>query len=846
MTVVQHSLYSRIRERCHQDIAPQYLDLSLSDQAFTADGSQLLVLADLIGASLQSYAPGQFVVLLLDRCNTFMPTFWGCLKAGKTALPLPIAAASNRPLPHELDQIVELMAGLGPVTVVVDEHTQASPDWFPAHLELCWLNWSTLLTAKQPPLITSDEADFPFVIQTSGTTGTAKLAAFTGRIPNSQRKNNGRRVLTLFPLSSSTGIGFAYAKNALSAYLPLTQAIRNPKALLDAIEIHRLQVLMMPPVMVQSLLRLAEEDSESDQPPDLSSLTRVNLGSSTISLEAVEKLDALLQQWGARPGLIHFAYGLTETGGVAFGPFKGVSHHDHPEGVKIGTIDSDVEVLIDAEYSGEPGLIKVRRPFSFVGYIRVEENSGWFLQPFTSGEDWFETGDLGVLDGTELVLCGRIKDTISLNSRKISLATVERYLLLACEDQFQEVVACAGPEEQLLVVLVPSTDTLISLNQLKQIITVQLINQFGLPLHELVVTKSSELPRTSTGKILKRLLVERWMASRLDQKSSPHRPLGSHDGSTTVLTLLEVEIRKHVSIPHALDPSQHLSTLGIDSLSFAQIIGSVERTTGSICLLDQCPLNPRLEDLALLFDCTPKNENFQEKILPGKLLVDLSRYPHRPSIAEQIRAANLHITGESVSPDHVVRRLNPDAVGKPIVLIGRLSARFVQEVASLLPEFPVFYLRLLEDYESHSNHNYLCGCYVDWLEAALPQCNPILVGVCLAGVLTLDVARQLYRREHPACLTVLMDWNVGRDKSPEIYTGLCAYHIHQYYWKEGVRRREEIEAELREHTPELALIYWAAARQKDASIYMDQEATPEILMKILNHHSLKSVLTNNG
>ena len=118
----------------------------------------------------------------------------------------------------------------------------------------------------------------------------------------------------------------------------------------------------------------------------------------------------------------------------------------------------------------------------------------------------------------------------------------------------------------------------------------------------------------------------------------------------------------------------------------------------------------------------------------------------------------------------------------------------------------------------------------------------MLVGVCLAGVLALDVARQLWWREHAARLTVLMDWNVGRDRNPEPYSGLCAYHIHESYLAGEPQRREPIEAELRQHTPNTCLIYWAAARQPDRAQYVDQEATPEILGTILRHPALQAVL----
>ncbi|NBQ37738.1 MAG: hypothetical protein EBU42_09405 [Synechococcus sp.] len=78
------------------------------------------------------------------------------------------------------------------------------------------------------------------------------------------------------------------------------------------------------------------------------------------------------------------------------------------------------------------------------------------------------------------------------------------------------------------------------------------------------------------------------------------------------------------------------------------------------------------------------------------MLADLSRYPQRQAMAEQIRAANLQMGGESVGPDHVIRRFNPNAQAVPLVLTGNLTGPFLQRLAALLPEYPIYYLRLLK------------------------------------------------------------------------------------------------------------------------------------------------------
>ena len=837
---VTGGLFERIRERCRSTTAPRFLDLSSPGEALESDGAELIVLAERIAAALRQRVSGSFVLLWLDRCSTFMPALWGCLAAGKTAFPIPLAAATGRPTERDLEQLAQLLASLGPVAVVVDETSMAARSWLGPSADVCWLPWSSLITAASPALPPANPAEMAFVLHTSGTTGNSKYAAFSAEWFDYEQSND-RRVLSLFPLGSSTGIGFGYALNGLSAYLPLREAVRDPDLLLAAIEEHALEVVVIPPVMVGSLLRYFTAASAPLQRRDLSSLIKINIGSSTIPLESVQQLENLLQGWGAKAGLIHFAYGLTETGGVAYGPFSGEATHRHPQGVRIGAVSAGVELRIEADQPELLGLIKVRRPFTFLGYLDVGMPGGWQLKRFHSGSDWFETGDLGLLDGEGLVLTGRLKDTIVLNSRKLSLAAVERHLQAHWPELLEEVVACAGPQEQLLVVVVQAPCFPLPLDQLEPAIAAELSRQFGLPLAALQLATAEELPRTSTGKIQKQQLVERWLALQGDALADHASSARSESNTVEVLPLLLTEMRRHASVFRADDPGQRLSAFGIDSLALAQIIGEVERRSGLICDLEACGPDPRVQDLASLFGQVSRPVVVHAG--GGGLLTDLSRYPQRHAIAEQIRAANLPMAGESLAPDHVIRRFNCEAEAVPVVLVGRLPAPFVHQVVALLPEHPVYYLRVLHDYGSAANHAYLTSCYVDWLEAVLPECKPVLVGLCLAGVLALDVARQLWSRPHRARLTVLMDWNVGRDRHPDPYSGLCAYHIHEHYLQGDPQRRGPIEAQLREHTPQTPLIYWAAARQQNPAQYIDLEATPEILSRILRHPELQPLLT---
>lgn len=836
------TLYERISLRCNEE-EHSYLDL-LGDGVVVSEGRHLLSLAEQMAAYMAVHLAGHRVVICLDQCSTFMPVFWACLRAGLTAIPVTLAASGARASGRELQELRQLLEQAGPVAIVVDELSAGLETLLGATSRVRWLPFSRLIAAAVPSQpLNQQEAAVAFALQTSGTTGECKYAAFSGDWYDYE-VSNPRRVLTLFPLGSSTGIGYAYALSRLSAYLPLREAVRDPDRLFAAIEAYQIEAVIMPPVMVSVLLRYLATSSGPLTRRDLSSLIKLNIGSSTIPLEAVEQLGQLLRPWGAPDNVIHFAYGLTETGGVAYGPYRGLAEHRHPHGLRIGPVSSGVNVAIGCQDVGEPGPITVQRPFTFLGYLSTVASAGWTLSPFESGADWFETGDLGLLDDDGLVLTGRLKDTIVLNSRKTSLAAIERFVAETTPDLFDVVVACAGPGESLVlfVVLAPHAASL-TLEQLQATLAQPIQREFGVPLSQLVVKEAGEIPRTATGKVRKPELV----ANLADLVPSPTESSPRPQVDASLEQQLFAAIRQHSAAFRSGDGHQPISSFGIDSLALAQIIGSVERSSGIRCRLEACPPDPTIHQLAELFAAPVGPVGEAEAPSQGiadldQMMVDVRRFPLRTALAHQIQAANVQLSGEPVGPERVVRRFNSNASGVPVVLVGQLSGSMVANFAAELSDHPLYYLRVLHDYASAANQDYLACCCLDWLEACLPECNPVVVGFCLAGRLALDLSRQMWHRQRAPRLCVLMDWNVGRYSSRDAYKGTTIYHVHDCYHRGSLEKRQEIKASLVKLTPNILMAFWGANRDQSDQDYVDWPATQQILINIMRHQAVQPVL----
>ena len=829
------TLFERIQRRCAER-PRRFLDRSINFDGFVeSDSDDLLLMAERIAASLHQQVLEPLVVLCLDRCTTLIPAAWGCLAAGLTALPLTLTPSRTRPREQDIQDLVLLFETLGPAVVVVDEISVDAQRWFPAGLNVRWLHLSSLILAQSPAPVDVTPAKIAFVLQTSGTTGTSKYAAFSGEWFEFEQSRN-KRVLTLSPLGSSSGFPLMYGLNDLSVYLPLRDAIQNPDLLLEVIERYQLQEIGLPPVMAQRLLRYFLEINGQAPRRDLSSLENVIVGSSTISLDVINALRGYLQSWGAPKHCVQLAYGLTEIGGISCGAFQDYEDHSHPLGVSIGSVNADVQLRIASNDPVQPGEIEVQRYFPFLGYLNGRSFNQLRLEPFSSGIDWFSTGDLGLLVGNTLVFSGRVKDTIVVNSRKISLSLVEFYMQKIWQDvwpgELQEVIACADCQDQLIVFVAHeelyAMETFVP--ALKRYLTRQLQQQFGVALVDLIMIKPADIPRSLTGKVLKRLLL------RSGEKLNHPLQLQSLSDSSnqTVLQTLLSEIRCFA--PHVVvRPEQHISTLGIDSLAWAEIIGRVERRTDLWCDLKACPSDPSLADLACLFVGKMRDVWTKQDSARRNELLDLESYPQRQALAQRIRLANLNLIGGAcIGPDNVLRAFNQTGDGVPFIFFGKFAGAFVEEIVQFCPRNPVYVVQALRLYD-HSTHNaYLACCYIDWLESILKGRRAILVGFCLAGVLALEVARQFWHRKTPARITLLIDWCVGAHRfiRPYHYSGHCIYQVSAGWIQGQSEQKESIEKSLFKLTPNTSLIMWSAVRKDAVDSFLTQREWARCFMRL--------------
>jgi acyl-CoA synthetase (AMP-forming)/AMP-acid ligase II/uncharacterized membrane protein len=335
------------------------------------------------------------------------------------------------------------------------------------------------------------------VILTSGTTGSPKGAsrsspgigaavAILSRIP--YRVNE--RTLIAAPLFHSWG----FAHFTLGLMLASTLILRrrfDPEATLAAIERHRAQHCPMVPVMLKRILDLPEETRRRY---DTSSLRTVAVSGSALSADLAHRF---MDEFG---DIVYNLYGSTEVAWASI-----ATPHDlrqapgtaglPPTGTVLRILDDDGHELPP----GQTGRIFVANSAQFEGYT-----SGGSKEVV---DGLMSTGDVGrVDDAGRLFVEGRDDDMIVSGGENVFPQEVEE-LLEAREDVREAAVIGVDDAEwgQRLKAFVATSGDGVSADELKDYVK-QSLARYKVPRE---VELIDELPRNSTGKVLKRELVER-------------------------------------------------------------------------------------------------------------------------------------------------------------------------------------------------------------------------------------------------------------------------------------------------------------------------------------------------
>jgi fatty-acyl-CoA synthase len=340
------------------------------------------------------------------------------------------------------------------------------------------------------------------IMYTSGTTGRPKGAMLT----HDNMLWNAINMLSAGPGISSTDITIAAAPLfhigalGLSA-LPLLYAggtvvvppAFDPVGFLDLMARERVTTQFLVPAMWAALSRVPDLDQRS-----FPELRWAISGGAPCPVTVIERFQAL--GWTFTEG-----FGMTELSPAAlFLDADDVLSHAGSVGRPFMHVDAR---LVDEEDNevpvGEVGELALRGSAVFAGYWNRPEETAEAMR-----DGWFHSGDLGVADAEGFVtLVDRKKDMIITGGENVYPVEVEQ--VLHRHPGIADVAVIGVGEEtwgETVVAVVMAEDTTLDPQEVIAFAR-ERIAHFKAPRHVEVV---DELPRNATGKLLKRVLRERF------------------------------------------------------------------------------------------------------------------------------------------------------------------------------------------------------------------------------------------------------------------------------------------------------------------------------------------------
>jgi long-chain acyl-CoA synthetase len=360
-------------------------------------------------------------------------------------------------------------------------------------------------------------SDYSTILYTSGTTGKPKGAVATQRnhvtnIMNSLLAGAVARgllgdfstpppdapqpaVLQTFPFFHIGGLSGLYVGTAIGAKMALMYKW-DPAEAVRLVARHRLMSVAGVPIVVRQLLESARASGA-----DVGSLIGIASGGASVPPDLIRQIDKQFQS-KTMPGN---GYGLTETTSAVI-TNGGLDYFAHPDSIGRPVPTCEVRIVDEQGHdlpSAEIGELWIRGPNVIPGYWKNPEAT-----EAAFGGGWFRSGDLGYRDSEGLhYVVDRKKDVIIRGGENVYCAEVEAAIL---EHPLVKDVAVVGlpdaeyGEQVAAVIQVADAAKAAALpDELRAALAASLA-RFKIPSSYKLT--EHELPRTATGKVLKREL----------------------------------------------------------------------------------------------------------------------------------------------------------------------------------------------------------------------------------------------------------------------------------------------------------------------------------------------------
>ncbi len=612
---------------------------------------------------------GDPVLLLYPPGLAYVAAFFGCLYAGMIAVPL-FPPRLNRPDTRLQVVIGDTQARIALSTQEILAGVEQRIQQLPALAALRWLATDVPMqadaTAWQPPAISGNT--LAFLQYTSGSTMAPRGVQLThGNLLHNLAAI--RRCFAIAPHSQGLiwlppyhdmgligGILEPLYSNIPTTLMSPTAFLERPLRWLQAISRMRATISGGPNFAYELCLRKISAEERTTL--DLSCWEVAFNGAEPIRAATLERFTETFAPCGFRREAFYPCYGLAEAtlivaGGVAAAP-PVIAHFatsqlqqnqiqplppDDSNGqalVSSGQPLSDQQLLIVHPETLTPcapdqvGEIWISGPSVATGYWQQPAASAQTFGVYTSDGNgpFLRTGDLGFIQAGELFITGRLKELIIIRGRNyypqdIEYSAGKSHSALRAGGGAAFSIDMDSEERLVIVHELDRQSRRADINEVAAAIRSAVAAAHDLQVHAVVLIKPGSLPKTSSGKVQRRLCRTQFLNNQLEvigqsmpsapsAKPAPQRAnhfvvaalqaVSDPSARQKLITLyVQEQLAQLRGIAAAqIDPQQPLTSLGLDSLMAVEIKDHIETTFGVVLPLSTVLQGPNLNQLAAL------------------------------------------------------------------------------------------------------------------------------------------------------------------------------------------------------------------------------------------------------
>ncbi|MGW3185534.1 fatty acyl-AMP ligase [Kitasatospora sp. NPDC001119] len=503
---------------------------------------------------------GERVMLLYGTGLEFVKVLMGCMYAGVVAVPAPVPGSQRG---HDA-RSVGIVRDTDVRLILTDTPNAGVVSAFVADSGLTGVDavvTDTLELAEAPGWRVPQLGPDTLVIlqYTSGSTSTPKGVMVTHGslfhnlqlIERAFGLDSGCLVASWLPQHHDMGL---MGKVLEPLYLGTTtylmapmDFLRRPYLWLDLVSRKRIHTTVAPNFAYDLCVRRITDQQVATL--DLSHLRNAGNGSEPISAATLHRFAEKFAPAGFSLDVFNPCYGMAETTLLVTGTPPGrrpaitsvdgdaLAHKvlrplpgdlEAPKLVSSGQIHGLDVRIVDPETrttlpDGRAGEIWVRGRSVTAGYWNnPEETERTFRAMTAEGERGFlRTGDIGIIHDGELYVTGRTKEVLVINGRNLYPHDLERELQTV-HASFQGLVAsvCSVPADGEEIVVIqeyrPNPANPVELPELARRVRGELAEAAGVKVSNVVFLRPGQVHRTTSGKIQRRLMREKFMTGALE------------------------------------------------------------------------------------------------------------------------------------------------------------------------------------------------------------------------------------------------------------------------------------------------------------------------------------------